>query len=56
MINVDLGDGMISEMEEGLLDGPFFRVIDTQREHTEVTVYILDGKVVHRSAHITLKG
>jgi hypothetical protein len=55
MIPIDRGNG-IEEVEETILDGPFYRLIDTDREHTEVTVYILDGKVVHRSAHITLKG
>lgn len=55
MITIDRGQG-IEEVDEGILDGPFYRLIDTEREHTEVTIYILDGLVVHRSAHITLKG
>ena len=55
MINVDLGDGRIFPMEEHLLDGHHYSYVDTPRERTTVTVYKYRGKVVHRSAHVTLK-
>lgn len=55
MINVDLGDGRIQQMDEALLDGPHFSVIDNDHEHTEAVEYRLDGKVVHRSVHVHLK-
>ena len=54
MIPVDLGDGVIQEMDEALLT-PNHSVIDNEKEHTEVTEYLLDGKVVHRSVHVRLK-
>lgn len=55
MINVDLGDGVIRQMEESLLDGPHLSIVDNEHEHTEAVEYRLDGKVVHRSVHVTLK-
>lgn len=45
MINVDLGDGVIREMEESLLEGPFYS--DGPSGHA--VEYHLNGKVVHRS-------
>lgn len=55
MINVDLGDGRIFPMEEYLLEGPFISQRDNDHEHTVTTEYRYRGKVVHRSAHVTLK-
>jgi hypothetical protein len=54
MITVDLGHGII-EMDEALLEGPFYDITDNAHEHTVATSYTLDGKVVHRSVHITLR-
>lgn len=54
MISVDIGDGVIREMDEALLT-PNHSVVDNDNEHTEVTEFLLDGLVVHRSVHITLK-
>ena len=34
---------------------PNHSVIDNEHEHTEVTEYLLNGEVVHRSVHVTLK-
>ena len=55
MINVDLGDGRIFPMEEHLLDGPYLHSVENAHERTLVTEYRYQGKVVHRSAHVTLK-
>lgn len=55
MITVQLEpDGPISEMDEALLT-PNHSVIDDDREYTRVTEYQLNGRVVHRSVHVTLK-
>ena len=54
MITVDLGDGIIQEMDEALLT-PNHSVVDNEHEHTRITEFKLDGKVVHRSVHVTLK-
>lgn len=54
MITVDLGTGIIQLMDEALLT-PNHSVVDNAHEHTEVKEYLLDGKVVHRSVHVTLK-
>lgn len=54
MITVDLGDGVIREMDEALLT-PRITNIDNDREQTKVTEFLLDGKVVHRSVHVHLK-
>ncbi len=55
MITVDLGDGVIREMDEALLDGPHLSIFDNSHEHTEAVEYRLNGKIVHRSVHVTLK-
>lgn len=55
MIPVDLGDGIIREMEETLLEGPFYQITDNEHEHTVAWEYRLKGQLVHRSAHVTLK-
>jgi hypothetical protein len=54
-MKVDLGDGIFREMDENLLEGPFFSVLDNDHEHTEAIEYRLNGKVVHRSVHVRLK-
>ena len=41
-------------MDEQVLT-PNHSVIDNENEHTEVTEYLLNGEVVHRSVHVTLK-
>lgn len=53
-VHVDLGDGVIRLMETSKLA---YRETKTEdnREKTVVTEYLLNGKVVHRSAHVTLK-
>ena len=55
MINVDLGDGVIRQLPECDLDGPFYHIIDNAHERTVATEYHLDGRTVHRSVHVTLK-
>ena len=42
------------DMDEQVLT-PNHSVIDNENEHTEVTEYLLNGEVVHRSVHVTLK-
>jgi len=54
-INIDLGDGRIFPMEAHLLEGPFFKRMENGHESTQITEYKYRGKVVHRSAHVTLK-
>lgn len=55
MITVQLEpDGPITEMDEALLT-PNHSVVDNEHEHTVVTEYHLNGRVVHRSVHVTLK-
>lgn len=54
-INVDLGDGRIFPMPRHKLDGPFYSFFEDDREKTTVTTYKYQGKVVHRSPHVTLK-
>ena len=54
MITVDLGDGIIQEMDEALLT-PNHSVVDNEHEHTRITEFQLNGKVVHRSVHVHLK-
>jgi len=55
VITVDLGDGVIREMDEALLQGPHIHQFENDHERTVATEYTLDGKVVHRSVHVTLK-
>ena len=55
MITVDLGDGVIREMDEAALDGPYLTSIENDHERTNALEYRLDGKVVHRSVHVHLK-
>lgn len=55
MISVDLGDGVIREMDEADLQGPCLTTVDNEHEHTEAVEYWLNGRVVHRSVHVTLK-
>jgi len=55
MVNVDLGDGRIFPMEEHLLQGPFRSTVENERERTTIEEYRFEGKVVHRSVHVTLK-
>lgn len=54
-INVDLGDGRIFSMPKHKLEGPFYSYFENDHEKTVVTTYTLQGKVVHRSPHVTLK-
>lgn len=54
MIDVDLGDGVLRQMDESELT-PNHSVIDNANEYTQVWEYLLDGKVVHRSVHVHLK-
>lgn len=34
---------------------PNHSVVDNEHEHTEVTEFLLNGEVVHRSVHVSLK-
>ena len=54
MINIDRGNG-IEQMDETLLEGPFYHITDNEHEHTVSTEYRLLGQVVHRSVHVHLK-
>lgn len=54
LINVDLGDGVIQQMDDSALT-PNHSVVDNEHEHTQVTEFRLDGKIVHRSVHVHLK-
>jgi hypothetical protein len=54
-INVDLGDGRIFPMPRHQLDGPYYERTENAHEVTTVTIYKYQGKVVHRSPHVTLK-
>jgi hypothetical protein len=51
LINVDLGDGAISQMDDADLT-PNHSVIDNEIERTAITEFQLNGKVVHRSVHV----
>lgn len=55
MIAVDLGDGMIRYMSPVDLEGPFYHIVDNSHEYTIATEWKLEGRVVHRSVHVTLK-
>lgn len=55
MITVDLGDGVIQEVDESTLDGPFYSVLESDHERTEAVEYRLADRVVHRSVHVHLK-
>ena len=54
-ITVDLGDGVIREMDTADLEGPLYSIVDNDHEHTTATEYKLNGRVVHRSVHVHLK-
>lgn len=54
-INIDLGDGRIFPIERSKLEGPFYSRMENDHECTLATEYRLQGKVVHRSVHVTLK-
>ena len=54
LINVDLGNGVISQMDDADLT-PNHSVIDNENERTSITEFQFDGKVVHRSVHVHLK-
>ena len=47
-------DGVLGEMDESLLEKRE-SVVDNEDEHTTAVEYWLDGELVHRSAHVTLK-
>jgi hypothetical protein len=55
MIPVDLGDGVIQQMDASLLEGPLYQITQNEHEHTIATEYRFEGRVVHRSVHIILK-
>lgn len=55
MITVDLGDGVIHEVDESTLDGPFLSSQENDNEKVDAVEYHLAGRVVHRSVHVTLK-
>jgi hypothetical protein len=55
LINVDLGDGVIRQMDAAELDGPTQSIFENEHERTVATEYRLHGKIVHRSVHVTLK-
>lgn len=42
------------DMDDSLLDRKF-GVVDNENEYTTWVEYWLDGELVHRSAHVTLK-
>lgn len=54
LINVDLGTGVMCQLEDHLLTRRN-SVVDNGHERTKVTEYLLKGKVVHRSVHVQLK-
>lgn len=47
-------DGKLVMVDESTLT-PNHSVVDNEREHTEVTEFLFNGEVVHRSVHVTLK-
>lgn len=53
MINA-LINGILCQVDESTLT-PNHSVVDNNHEHTEVTEWRLNGEVVHRSVHVTLK-
>lgn len=53
MITIDRGNG-IEMYDEALLENTSHE-IDNENEHTIITEYRLDGKIVHRGVHVTLK-
>lgn len=54
LIDVDLGTGVMCQLDKSLLT-PRHSVVDNGHERTNVTEYLLKGKVVHRSVHVQLK-
>jgi len=54
LINVDLGDGVIRQMDDSELT-PNHSLVENDHERTSVTEFHLNGKVVHRSVHVHLK-
>lgn len=54
MITVDLGDGVIREMDEALLQKRT-GIDEDERAKIDWVEYYLEEKLVHRSAHISLK-
>jgi hypothetical protein len=54
LVNVDLGNGVISQMDDADLT-PNHSVIDNEHERTAITEFRLNDKVVHRSVHVHLK-
>lgn len=54
LINVDLGTGEITQMDDSLLE---HRVENYENDNEILTAdeYWLDGRLVHRSAHMHLK-
>ena len=47
-------DGQLQLVDEALLT-PNHSTIDNENELTHITEYLLNGEVVHRSAHVQLK-
>jgi len=43
------------DMDESLLEKKVYVDRDDENEHTTATEYWLNGELVHRSAHVTLK-
>lgn len=54
MITVDLGDGVIREMDEKLLT-PNHSVQENEHQRTVIREFKLMGRVVHHSVHVHLK-
>lgn len=54
LIDVDLGLGYPCQLEESQLQRRN-STVDNGRERTQVTEYLFNEKVVHRSVHVQLK-
>lgn len=53
-ITIDRGSG-IELVDASILSGPFYKVTENDDFKQVATVYTLDGKVVHESAHVEIK-
>jgi hypothetical protein len=54
LIDIDRGNG-IESVEAETLSGPYFRVTETDDFKQIATLYHLNGRVVHESAHVEIK-
>ena len=53
-ITIDRGNG-IELVDTNVLSGPYYKVVENDDFKQTAMIYLLDGKLVHESAHVEIK-